>query len=454
MQTVSLLEFFALAVFSLLSLDMILLSSCVQVLPSNSSQPKEGLPPPIELRIEKTKSPFRVLLHWINPVLPDHLINCTGCVYHKLKIEKGNKTIHWKYRTINAHNTYQKLAVKPLQSLRLYMCTFQTEMECSRWSEPVSRISTFSESTAVTNLSCVCLNLEKMTCHWQPGPKAPRNTTYRLYYWMKPSNGAGGGCTEYSTQDKTHQTCTFPCNTKARYLIFINGSSSTMKINPKSLIIEIENYVKPAVPVGFNTSINNTELFLQWETPNSNLNLEYVLIFYGSTLTWNVTVSNTFYYLLDYDERGVHKVCIQAKQELYYIIQGFSSDLRCRDLPVDLRKRKDKNLRVYIWLTTCCIVPIILVILLLRFWHRLVTLVWPDIPDPSHAFLALKPSAKGDMKLGADKSNKVNSFDAYSHIEVLSDKSKSLEEKGLSVGSLLIPHTDIRANELLALRMD
>uniref|UniRef100_A0A8C4NFW8 Type I cytokine receptor cytokine-binding domain-containing protein n=1 Tax=Eptatretus burgeri TaxID=7764 RepID=A0A8C4NFW8_EPTBU len=458
MQTVSLLGFFALVVFSLLSLDMILLSSCLSPsLPSNSSQMNEGLPPPTQLRIEKTNSAFRLLLHWINPVLPNNLTTCTGCVYSKLEIKKVKKRS--EYKLVNTTYTSRNIAVKPHESLQLRMCTFQRGIPCLRWSKPVSWTPTFAERTAVTNLSCVCLNLEEMTCHWQPGPKAPRNTTYRLYYWVKQDKMVGRGCTRYITQGKTHQACIFPCNDRTKYLLLINGSSSTMKIKPKSLIFEIEEYVKPAAPVGFNMSINNTELFLQWETPNNNLRLEYILHFYGSKVTWNVTVSNTFYYSLDCFERGVQKVCLQAKQEYY---ERLYSDLVCRNLPaVNLRKRKSKNLRSYIWVTACCIVPIMLVILLLRFWHSFVRLVWPDIPDPSRAFLTLKPSAKVDMKLGTDKSKKVNPLDAYSHIEVLSNDSKfckemqgGLEDKGLSVGSLLIPRTDIRANETIALRMD
>ncbi|KAM4651176.1 interleukin-5 receptor subunit alpha isoform 2-T2 [Discoglossus pictus] len=98
--------------------------------------------------------------------------------------------------------------------------------------------SSGAEGTAVTQLYCniqieESLNVS-LTCNWEPGDKAPRDTQYYMYYRFDQHTDT---CNEYATEvgGQRHIACRVPSshiNMKSMYPVYvlINGTSGSLEI--------------------------------------------------------------------------------------------------------------------------------------------------------------------------------------------------------------------------------
>ncbi|NXS08751.1 I13R2 protein, partial [Neodrepanis coruscans] len=114
----------------------------------------------------------------------------------------------------------------------------------------------------VQNFHCIYHDWEYLKCTWQPGPIAPHDIHYGLYYWC---------CDHYIQDHGVNVGCTLQNLSQAEYQdlnICVNGSAATTLLRPLYTTLRLHNLAKPSPPRQMMVSMSAAEeLHVMWSPP-------------------------------------------------------------------------------------------------------------------------------------------------------------------------------------------
>ncbi|XP_017682544.1 PREDICTED: interleukin-5 receptor subunit alpha isoform X2 [Lepidothrix coronata] len=248
--------------------------------------------------------------------------------------------------------------------------------------------------TSITNLSCVThLTISgtvSLHCSWLPGPGAPQDTEYFLFYRYKNHTEE---CHRYA-KDKWDRNsgCSFPGThidpqEADDLVIHINGSSKSAAIKTFQQLFNPNAIEKVNVPRNITVSLEENHLLATWEKPISLFHEEcFEYEFYLFNLkSGNKQIlklsSNKFRLRIDVTSR--YSIQIRANHHTW-CMRGLWSDW---SEVIYVGQNKLENsvawiLAVLCVSTSCTFLLVALICKINRVWSKL----FPPIPTPSNKF--------------------------------------------------------------------
>ncbi|XP_004458747.1 interleukin-13 receptor subunit alpha-1 isoform X1 [Dasypus novemcinctus] len=260
--------------------------------------------------------------------------------------------------------------------------------------------------SAVTELQCVCHNLNYMKCSWLPGKNTSPDTNYTLYYWHS-SLGKILQC-ENIYREGQHISCSFDLKVKdssfEQHSLQIVVRDDKGKIKPSFKIVPLTSRVKPDPPHVKYLSFQKGGLYVEWENPQNfpSRCLSYQVEVNNSEtekpFIFNVEDTKTKCQSSEFEGNPENKICFIALG----VLPDTLNTVRIRVKTNKLCYEDDKlwsnwsqsvsignkaNSTIYI--TILLIIPVIVagaIIVLLLYLKRLKIIIFPPIPDPGKIF--------------------------------------------------------------------
>ncbi|XP_027761911.1 interleukin-5 receptor subunit alpha [Empidonax traillii] len=248
--------------------------------------------------------------------------------------------------------------------------------------------------TSITNLSCVThITLSgavSLHCSWLPGPGAPQDTEYFLFYRYKNYTEE---CHSYGRDRWDRNTeCSFPGThidpeEVDDLIIHVNGSSKRAAIKPFQQLFNQNAIEKVNIPKNITVSLEGNDLLATWEKPISLFHEEcFEYEFYLINLkSGNKQIlklsSNKFRLRIDVTSR--YSIQIRANRHPW-CVRGVWSDWS-EVIYVGQNKLEGSVswiLTVLCVSTSCTFLLVTLICKINRVWSKL----FPPIPTPSNKF--------------------------------------------------------------------
>uniref|UniRef100_A0A7N5K198 Granulocyte-macrophage colony-stimulating factor receptor subunit alpha-like n=2 Tax=Ailuropoda melanoleuca TaxID=9646 RepID=A0A7N5K198_AILME len=141
------------------------------------------------------------------------------------------------------------------------------------------------EGSGAVNFSCVIYNVRFMNCSWAPGPRAPADVRYQLFWWASLHEDEAE-CAHYVVDPAgTRVGCHFDELGKPQrtdnYFFLVNGTSSETAIPFLDFVpfeaYKIEKYDPPA---NITMSYNGSHRIIRWENPAIRYDLSSHVLYY------------------------------------------------------------------------------------------------------------------------------------------------------------------------------
>ncbi|NWI90570.1 IL5RA protein, partial [Pitta sordida] len=254
--------------------------------------------------------------------------------------------------------------------------------------------------TSVTNLSCVThlpvSGAVSLHCFWLPGPGAPEDTEYFLFYRYRSYTGE---CHNYIKDEWDRNSgCSFPGTpidpeeVDEVIVIHVNGSSKRAAIKPFQQLLDQNAIEKVNVPRNVTVSLEENNLLATWEKPISPFP-EECFEYEFSLINWksgNKQVlklfSNQFQLRIDVTSR--YSIQLRANHHTCRR-RGVWSDWS--DIIYVGQNRLESSvawsLAVLCVSVSCMFLLIAVICKIKRLWTKL----FPPIPTPSNKFRDLFP---------------------------------------------------------------
>ncbi|NXO86881.1 IL5RA protein, partial [Sitta europaea] len=250
--------------------------------------------------------------------------------------------------------------------------------------------------TSVTNLSCVTQVTIPATvslrCSWLPGPGAPEDTKYFLFYRYEAHTEE---CPTYTPDRWDRNTgCRFartqikPGEIDTLIVIHINGSSKRAAIKPFQQLFNQNAIEKVNIPRNISISLEQNDLLAKWEKPISPFHeecfeYEFYLINLKSGNKQMVKISSSSF-SLRVDGSSRYSLRIRAKHSPLCRAPGLWSDWS-ESIAVGQNKLENSTAWILTLLcvaTSCTLLLVAIICKITHLWSKL----FPPIPTPSNKF--------------------------------------------------------------------
>ncbi|XP_027463095.1 granulocyte-macrophage colony-stimulating factor receptor subunit alpha-like [Zalophus californianus] len=154
------------------------------------------------------------------------------------------------------------------------------------------------EGSGAVNFSCFIYNVRLMNCSWAPGPRAPADVHYQLFWWAS-WNEDELECVHYIVDPTgTHVGCHFdqlgePQRTD-NYFFLVNGTSNETAIPFLDFVpFEASKMEKYDPPTNITISYNRSHHIIQWENPKIRYELSSHVLYYELDIQRTGSTSKT-----------------------------------------------------------------------------------------------------------------------------------------------------------------
>ncbi|XP_032247079.1 granulocyte-macrophage colony-stimulating factor receptor subunit alpha-like [Phoca vitulina] len=141
------------------------------------------------------------------------------------------------------------------------------------------------EGSGAVNFSCFIYNVRLMNCSWAPGPRAPADVRYQLFWWTSLHKDEVE-CVHYIMDPTgTRVGCHFdqlgePQRTD-NYFFLVNGTSNETAIPFLDFVpFEARKMEKYDPPTNITISYNRSHHIIQWENPEIRYELSSHVLYY------------------------------------------------------------------------------------------------------------------------------------------------------------------------------
>ncbi|XP_027970818.1 granulocyte-macrophage colony-stimulating factor receptor subunit alpha-like isoform X2 [Eumetopias jubatus] len=159
-------------------------------------------------------------------------------------------------------------------------------------------IPTGREGSGAVNFSCFIYNVRLMNCSWAPGPRAPADVHYQLFWWAS-WNEDELECVHYIVDPTgTRVGCHFdqlgePQRTD-NYFFLVNGTSNETAIPFLDFVpFEASKMEKYDPPTNITISYNRSHHIIQWENPKIRYELSSHVLYYELDIQRTGSTSKT-----------------------------------------------------------------------------------------------------------------------------------------------------------------
>ncbi|KAF4792076.1 Interleukin-5 receptor subunit alpha [Turdus rufiventris] len=250
--------------------------------------------------------------------------------------------------------------------------------------------------TSVTNVSCVTRVTTpgnvSLRCTWLPGPGAPGDTQYFLFYRYEAHTEE---CPTYSQDKRSRNTeCRFantqikPAGIDNLIVIHINGSSQRAAIKPFQQLFNQNAIEKVNIPRNISISLEQNDLLATWEKPISPFHeecfeYEFYLINLKSGNKQMLRISSNSFQLR-VDGSSSYSSRVRANHNHICRARGVWSDWS-ETIAVGQNKLENSTAWVLTLLCvslSCTLLLVAVICKLNHVWRKL----FPPIPTPSNKF--------------------------------------------------------------------
>ncbi|XP_045851561.1 granulocyte-macrophage colony-stimulating factor receptor subunit alpha-like isoform X1 [Meles meles] len=141
------------------------------------------------------------------------------------------------------------------------------------------------EGSGAVNFSCFIYNVRLMNCRWAPGPRAPADVRYRLFWWASLHEDEAE-CVHYITDPTgTRVGCHFDELGEPQgmdnYFFLVNGTSNETTIPFLDFVpFEARKIEKYDPPTNITIAHNTSHHIIRWENPEIRYELSTQVLYY------------------------------------------------------------------------------------------------------------------------------------------------------------------------------